>query len=461
MPSEIVRRTQRFVPPGQDYDAIGEQVAQATLRRPTMRNPVQRRWLLAFVASLALVALLIVCIGWLFYRGVGIWGNNIPVTWALDIVAYDWWMGIATGALLVSAVLLLLDQTWRSALNRIAESTALYAAIAAAIYPIIHLGRPWFFYWNLPYPNSLWLWPQFRSPLIWDAMAILSYLAITILFWSVAMLPDLGALRDRADGVWRRRAYGVAALGWRGSVAHWARWQQAMRVLALLCILVVVSLQSGAAVMFSGSLEPGWHDTLLPAFYLIDAAFSGVAVIGLGAAVARGLLPLSGLITDEHFDIVGRLLIAVGLLATYCYAADFLFTAYGGDAFERATAVRRLVGPYAWSFWLIVACALVPIHLLWFRRLRRSGVVLGTVGLLVLIGMWCDRFMVIVVTLQHDFLPSSSRAYGTTFWAVATFAGSIGLFGLMWLLFVRYLPAVSITELRLLAREDAEAAELG
>jgi Ni/Fe-hydrogenase subunit HybB-like protein len=242
---------------------------------------------------------------------------------------------------------------------------------------------------------------------------------------------------------------------------HWARWLQAYRVLALLAVLVVISLQSGAAVMYGGSVEPGWHDTLLPAFYLITAAFSGVAVIGMGAAVARGLLPLSSLITDAHLDIIGRLLIGAGLLATYCYAADFLFTAYGGDAFERATSMRRLVGPYAWSFWGIVLCALLPIHLLWFRRLRRSGLVLFAVGLLVLVGMWCDRFMSIVVTLQHDFLPSSSHGYDTSFWAVATFAGSMGLFATMWLLFLRYLPAVSITELRLLAREDAEAAADG
>ncbi len=456
MPNDAAPPAPRFLPPGKDDAAIGAQVAGATFR-----HSAQRRWLLAFLASVALLGVLMGSVGWLFYSGVGVWGNNIPVTWALDIAAYDWWMGIASGALLVSATLLLLNQVWRSALNRIAESTALYAACAAAIYPIIHLGRWWFFYWNIPYPNSLLLWPQFRSPLAWDAMAILSYLAITVLFWSVAMLPDLGTLRDRAEGYWRKRVYGVMALGWRGSAVHWARWLQAYRVLALLAVLVVISLQTGAAVMYTGSLEPGWHDTLLPAFYLITATFSGVAAIGMGAALARGLLPLSSLITDEHLDIIGRLLIGAGLLATYCYAADFLFTAYGGDAFERATAMRRLVGPYAWSFWGIVLCALLPIHLLWFRRLRRSGLVLFAVGLLVLVGMWCDRFMSLVVTLQHDFLPSSSHGYDTTLWAVTTFAGSMGLFATMWLLFLRYLPAVSITELRLLARQEAEVAADG
>ncbi len=453
MPSDAARPAPRYLPPGKAYEDVGAQVAGATFR-----HGAQRRWLLAFLASLALLGLLLVCVGWLFYSGVGVWGNNIPVSWALDITAYDWWMGIASGALLVSASLLLLGQTWRSALNRIAESTALYAACAAAVYPIIHLGRWWFFYWNLPYPNSLWLWPQFRSPLAWDAMAILSYLAITVLFWSVAMLPDLGALRDRAEGYWRQRAYGVMALGWRGSAVHWARWLQAYRVLALLAVLVVISLQSGAALMYSGSVEPGWHDTLLPAFYLITAAFSGLAAIGMGAAVARGLLPLSSLITDAHLDIIGRLLIGAGLLATYCYAADFLFTAYGGDAFDRAASMRRLVGPYAWSFWAIVLFALLPIHLLWFRRMRRSGLVLFAVGVLVLAGMWCDRFMSIVVTLQYDFLPPTSYGYAATFWSIGTFAGSIGLFATMWMLFLRYLPAVSITELRLLAREEAEVA---
>ncbi len=420
------------------------------------------RWWIAFAVALALVGLLTICLFWVLYEGVGVWGNNIPVTWALDIVSYDWWIGVASGGLLVSAVQLLLGTEWRGAVNRITETMALIAAAAAGLYPIVHLGRPWFFYWNLPYPNTFLLWPQFRSPLYWDAVDIISYLLICLCFWYVGMLPDLATMRDRGverteqaagrPGHWFRllkaQLYGIAALGWRGSVVHWQRWEQAYRAIAIFGVVLVVSLQTGAAVMFAGTLEPGWHDTLLPVAFLFAALFAGVAVVAMLVVVMRAVFPLRDLITPRDLDRLALLLLALGLANLYCYAAEFLTTALAGTDYDRAVLGRRFIGPHAWSTWAIIACALLPVQLFWLRPFRRSAVVVFAAGLLVAFGMYADHFMVIVITLQHDFLPSAAHPYAIGLIGVATFLGTVGLFLLLLLLFVRFLPMVSILGMR-------------
>ncbi len=447
------------IAPGQSWESVGRDVTSLAIDRR-----IGGRWWLAFAAACGLVGLMAISTGWLLVQGVGIWGNNVPVTWALDIVSYDWWIGIASGGLVVSAMLLLLDAEWRGALNRITETMALVSAAAAGLYPIIHLGRPWFFYWNLPYPNTFLLWPQVRSPLFWDAVDIISYLLVCLSFWYVGMLPDLAAMRDRAierlhDGpgqelcVLRAQLYGIAALGWRGSALHWQRWMQAYRTIALFGVLLVVSLQTGAAVMFAGTVEPGWHDALLPVTFLFGAIFSGVAMVAVLAVVLRNVFGLTPLITPRHLDLLAKLLLALGLVSLYCYAAEFGTTWLTGNGFDRGVLARRFDGPHAWSTWAIIACALVPVHLFWISRARRSGVALLLVGLLVSAGMYADHFMVIVITLQHDFLPSAAQSYSVDLWGVATFAGSVGLFLALLLLFLRYLPAVSIVELRRLVRQ--------
>ena len=292
------------------------------------------RWWLAFIVSLGLIGLLTGSLFWVLYEGIGVWGNNIPVTWALDIVSYDWWIGVASGGLLVSALLLLLGAEWRGAINRITETMGLIAAAAAGLYPIVHLGRPWFFYWNLPYPNTFLLWPQFRSPLYWDAVDIISYLLICLCFWYVGMLPDLANMRDRSiertermagrPGHWlrllRAQLYGIGALGWRGSVIHWQRWERAYRAIAVFGVVLVVSLQTGAAVMFAGSVEPGWHDALLPVAFLFAALFAGVAVVAMLVVVMRAVFPLRDLVTARHLNLLALLLLALGWANVYCYA---------------------------------------------------------------------------------------------------------------------------------------------
>lgn len=446
-----------FIAKGQTFDTIGAEVAGIAFT-----HPMRRRWWYAFAFAMALIGVLAASLLWLFIQGVGVWGNNIPVTWALDIVSYDWWIGVASGGLFISAMFLLLGAEWRSALNRITETLSLVAAAAAAVYPIIHLGRPWFFYWNLPYPNTLELWPQVRSPLYWDAVDIISFLGTAIIFWYIGMIPDLATLRDKAierirtsdgKGLLRAQLYGIIALGWRGSALHWLRWTQAYRITALLGVILVVSLQTGAAVMFAGSVEPGWHDTLLPIAFLLGAIFEGVAFIAAMAVLLRAIFDLGTLITVRHLDVLARMLLILGLLNLYCYATEIFGTLLGGDGFETAVLHRRLFGPHAWAFWTIAFASLVPVQLFWLPALRRSSVAIFLIGLLVAIGMFADHFMVIVVTLQHDFLPSSSHPYRSDLWGIATFTGSVGLFIALMLIALRYLPLISIVETKRLAQQ--------
>ncbi len=419
--------------------AVADRVGGATLD-----HPGQRRWLLAFLASLGLLGLYVVSIAWALIEGVGIWGNNIPVAWALDIVNYDYWIGIATGSLLVSAATLLCGNGLRSGVNRLAETVAVLAAFAAGVYPILHLGRPWFFFWNLPYPDTLGLWPQFRSPLVWDEMDILGYLAVSITFWYVGLIPDLAAMRDRARTRLSAKIYGVAALGWRGSAVHWRRWRQTYRSLAVLAVIMVVCLQTGASVMYAGSVEPGWHDTILPAEYVATAALSGIAATLLCVVLVRSVLALEDVVTLRHLDLLGKLLLAAAIASIYCYGFDLFGTVLKHDKFDLAVQARRLGGSLAWSYWLVVAAAFLPPQLLWWGRLRRSPVVMLLVAVLALVGMWSDRFMVLVSTQVQDFLPSSYHGYSATFWGIATFAGSAGLFATLLLLAVRYLPMATM-----------------
>lgn len=451
---------------GRPADVAGFARIGRTIAGIAFDHPLRLRWWIAFATALGLTGLLALAVLLLLLQGVGLWGNNVPVTWALDIVSYDWWIGVASGGLLVSALFQLLGTEVRGALNRLTETGALLAAAAAGVYPIIHLGRPWYFFWNLPYPNTLLLWPQFRSPLFWDAVDIISFLGTAFTLWAIGILPDLAVLRDRAiesmrandgQGLLRAQIYGTFALGWRGSAAHWHRWTQAYRIVALMGIVLVVSLQTGAAVMFAGSIEPGWHDTLLPVSFLCAAIFSGVAFMGVIAVVLRSVFGLGAMVTPSHLDVLAKLLLGLGLANLYCYAAEFYGTALGGSSYDTAVLARRLAGPHAWALWAIVVCALLPVHVFWVPRLRRSALAILMVGLLVSGGLYADHFMVIVVTLQHDFLPSAVHNYSVNVWEILTFLGSIGLFFTLALLALRYVPLVSIVDTRRALARSAEA----
>ena len=428
----------------------------------TLEHRARWRWWIAFSVALGLVGVLVVSVGWLLYTGVGVWGNNVPVTWALDIVGYDWWIGVATGSLAVSALLLLLGAEWRGAVNRLAETVALLGVGAAGLYPIIHLGRPWFFYWNLPYPNTFQLWPQVRSPLFWDAIDIVSFLGVAFLFWFTGLIPDLAAMRDRAiermetdsdkPGAFYRRLkaqfYGIPALGWRGSVTHWQRWDHSYRAIAVLGLIVVLSLQTGAAVMFAGTVEPGWHDPMLPIVYIVGALLSGIGVTSALLAVVRFVLPYKPLITPRHVALLAWLTLALAILFLYAEACSFGATALFGSAFDQGVMTRRLYGSHAWATWASILCTVVPAQVFWIPTFRRSGFLLGLVGVLAAFGVWCDHFMLIVITLQQDFLPSAAHPYAINAVELATFVGTVGLFLFLFLLALRYVPVISIVNLR-------------
>jgi len=417
-------------------------------------HPGARRWLICFAGALALLLWFCVALFMIFTRGVGVWGNNIPVGWTFDIINYVWWIGIGNAGTLISAALLLFRQRWRNALNRFAETMTLLAATCAAIYPIIHLGRPWYFYWNLPYPNTMLLWPQFRSPLVWDATALIVYLSLSLMFWYVGMIPDLATLRDTARQRYKQCLYGVFALGWRGSALHWQRWNQAYRLLAGLAVSLVVSVHSGVGMLFSVGLEPGWHSTLMAPFFVFGAMFSGFAVVAMIAITLRHAFAIKDLVTEKHLNALGLLLLGTGLATTYGYIFELFTTWYGGDTFERALTLDRFVGPYAWSYWGVILCNVIAIQPLWSPWVRRTPAALFAIAMMVVLGMWFERFMIIVISLHHDFLPSSAHLYAPSFWEISTFFGSIGFFLTFMLLFVRYLPIMSMFELRELTMPD-------
>ena len=409
-------------------------------------HPSKLIWWAGFLLGFGLLGILCVCLGLLFQRGIVVWGNNQSVVWVLDITSYDWWMSLACGSALIST--LFLHRRRRGAMSRIADVSAFFAAVSAAIYPIIHLGRPWFFYWNMAYPNVLGLWPQFRSPLFWDETNIVGFLSISLIFWFVGMIPDFAVLRDRAPLLLKKQLYGIASFGWRGDALHWLRWRTSYRVLAILTALIAINVEWGASMMYAVSLEPGWHDTLLPFETIIDAGLAGAGLVAVLASFVRTIYPLDTVIREEELDALGRALITLGTIAAYCYCAEFFFTAFGGDSYERQAMMRRIHGPAAWSFWALVGGSLLSVHLLWFREARRSAGMLFLVGLLVLAGMWANHFMDLVVTLQHDFLSSSARQVSATIWSVGNWMGSVGIFITAFMLFLRYLPVISIQEAR-------------
>ncbi|WP_342163613.1 quinol:electron acceptor oxidoreductase subunit ActD [Methylobacterium sp. SD21] len=464
----MIREPAPAIRPGEDMRSVGEAVTAITLA-----HPAGRTWWIAFAGAAALLGLFALTLSYLLYEGVGIWDNNNAVVWALDIASYDWWIGVACGSLLVSGILLLLGVEWRGPVSRVAETVGLLATAAAGLYPIIHLGRPWYFYWNLPYPNTFGLWPQFRSPLLWDAIDIVSFLVVALSLWYIGLLPDIACLRDRAyaeaarqieavaptrkTALLRARAYGILASGWRGSAAHWQIRGQAYRIVALLGVLLVVSVQTGASVMLAGSVMPGWHGTLMPVSFLVHAVLSGVGVTAALMMLVRGVYGLSSLVTDRHLDVLARLMLCLGCASAYCYGAEIFDTFLAGDAAGRAVLVRRMEGGHALAFWAAVIGLTLPPQAFWSARARRSPLILAVVGLLVAAGAYADHVMILVVTLTQDFLPSSRLPYSVDHWGVATFVGSIGLFLALILLFVRYLPSVSITEIRRLVPTGAQA----
>ncbi|MGE7138292.1 NrfD/PsrC family molybdoenzyme membrane anchor subunit [Luteibacter sp. NPDC031894] len=407
-----------------------------------------RGWKLAFGTAGLLTAVLVAAIVVLLARGVGIWGVTMPVAWGFAIANYVWWIGIGMAGTFISAALYLTRQGWRSALNRFAEAMTVFALAVSALFPVLHLGRPWFAYWLAPYPDRMGLWPQWRSALVWDFFAIAAYVVVSVIYFYVALVPDFAAVRDRTRSRGRQVLYGILAMGWRGEAREWERHATLTKILAGLAVPLVFSVHSMVALDFSEGLLPGWHSTIFPPFFVAGALFSGAAMVIVLAVSLRRAYGLEDFITPEHLDKLAKLMLAVGWVVTYGYAAEIFTAYYGGDPYDIAIQRHRMQGAYAWLFWATIACNTLSIQALWWPRMRTNPVALVTISLLVLAGMWMERFMLIVTSLYRDFLPSSWGMFHPTVWDFAFLLGSMGLFALLFLVFVRVAPVLSIAELR-------------
>ena len=428
--------------------SISDRIAGIVLSRP-----MHWGFVAGFLAASALTLLFLIAIGYLLAVGVGVWGVNQPVAWAFAITNFVWWVGIGHAGTFISAFLLLLRQTWRTSINRFAEAMTIFAVAMAGIMPILHLGRPWFFYWLIPYPDIMGLWPQWRSPLIWDIFAIGTYVIVSILFWYMGLIPDLATLRDRARVRWKQIGYALLALGWRGDARHWHRFDTAYLLMAGLATPLVISVHSVVSLDFSIALLPGWHSTIFPPYFVAGALFSGFAMALTICIPLRAVFGLQDFITARHLDNIGKLMLVCGLLVAYSYGIEIFIAYYSADPHEIAMVQNRFGGPYAPLYWIVVACNVVVPQALWFAGVRGSAPALFALSIVVNVGMWLERFMIIVVSLHRDVLPSAWGMFRPTFWDVALLAGSLGAFALLFLLFLRLLPAISIAEMRKLSRE--------
>ena len=412
--------------------------------------------------TLGVSGMLAAALTYLVVKGIGIWGNNQPVGWAFDITNFVWWIGIGHAGTLISAILLLFKQAWRTSINRFAEAMTLSAVICAGIFPLMHTGRPWLAYWLVPYPNTMSMWPNFKSPLVWDVFAVTTYLSVSALFWFVGLIPDLATFRDRAQSRVGRVIYGALAMGWRGSAHHWQQYEIAYLLLAGLATPLVVSVHTVVSFDFAVGIIPGWHTTLFPPYFVAGAIYSGFAMVLSLLIPIRAAYGMQDFITMRHLQNMAKVMLATGLIVGYGYTVQAFMAWYSGNKYETFMMWNRMTGPYWWSYAALITCNVVTPQLLWFKKVRTNVPVLFVISIVVNIGMWLERFVIVVTSLHRDFLPSSWGRFSPTVWDFATYFGTIGLFLMLLMLFLRFLPMISIFEMRTLlpaARMDEEALE--
>src|SRR5467141_92564 len=437
--------------PGHTFGTVTDKISSIVLAR---RTPLW--WYAGFGVAMLLTLLLLVSLTYLVFTGIGIWGNNIPVGWAFDITNFVWWIGIGHAGTLISAILLLLRQTWRTSINRFAEAMTLFAVACAGIFPLFHTGRPWLAYWLLPYPNTMNVWPQFKSPLVWDVFAVSTYATVSLLFWFVGLIPDLATLRDRSQSRSGRIIYGALAMGWRGSAHAWHRYETAYLLLAGLATPLVVSVHTVVSFDFAIAIVPGWHTTIFPPYFVAGAIYSGFAMVLTLAIPIRAIYGLEDFITMRHLQNMAKVMLVTGLIVAYGYTIEAFIAWYGADKYEGFMIWNRMTGPYAPVYWSLILCNVVLPQVLWFKRARTNIPLLFVMSLVVNLGMWLERFVIVVISLTRDFMPSAWGRYSATVWDYATFAGTIGLFVMLLFLFVRVMPAISIAEMRELVAETSE-----
>jgi molybdopterin-containing oxidoreductase family membrane subunit len=445
------------IAPGHDFETVTEAVAQIPLAK---RTPLG--WVFGFLIALALLMGLQMALGKLLLTGIGIWGNNVPVGWAFDIINFVWWIGIGHAGTLISAILLLFKQQWRMSISRFAEAMTIFAVACAAIFPLFHTGRPWLAaYWLLPYPNTMGLWPQFRSPLIWDVFAVTTYATVSIVFWYVGMVPDMATMRDRAVSGVKQKIFGILSLGWRGSARHWHRYEVASLILAGLSTPLVLSVHTVVSFDFAVSVLPGWHATIFPPYFVAGAIYAGFAMVLTLAIPLRVAYKLEDFITMRHIDNMAKVMLATGLMVAYGYAMEAFYGWYSANQYERYMIWNRMTGPYAWSYWMLIGINAGMIQLLWFQKVRANLTLLFILSLFVSVGMWLERFVIIVTSLHRDFIPSSWGMYYPTRWDFLTFFGTIGLFLTLFFLFMRFVPMISMFEVRTLLPQARVKSEHG
>src|SRR6059058_390920 len=436
----------------QTFESVNETIGSVVLQD---RQP--RPWWIGFTIAFVLLMILLFAVSWLLVRGVGIWGINIPVAWGFAIVNFVWWIGIAHAGTFISAILLLMFQHWRTAINRFSEAMTLFAIACAGMFPLLHLGRPWVFFWLFPYPDTMKLWPQFRSPLVWDVFAVGTYFTVSLLFWYLGLVPDLATVRDRARKNWQKKFYGVLALGWRNSAAHWQRHQIAYLLLAGLATPLVLSVHSVVSFDFAVAIVPGWHSTIFPPYFVAGAIYSGFAMSLNIVIPVRKIYHLEQLITDRCLNNMANIMLVTGMIVAYGYFIEAFMSWYSGDIFEIYMMMNRAFGPYGWVFWtLMVFNVLVP-QALWSARIRRNTVALFIVALFINAGMWIERFVIVITSLNRDFTPSAWHMFSPTKWDWMTLFGSVGLFLTLQFLFIRFIPMISISETRELVAEREKA----
>ncbi len=436
------------IEPGHTFASVTDQISAITL---TGKMP--KTWWIGFLIAFALTMGLLYTITMLLVVGVGLWGVNIPVGWGFDILNFVWWIGIGHAGTLISAILLLLRQQWRTSINRFAEAMTLFAVASAGLYPLFHTGRPWFDYWLAPYPNTQGLWPNFRSPLVWDVFAITTYALTSLLFWFVGLIPDFATLRDRATRSVPRFIYGMLAMGWRGSARHWHRYETAYLLLAGLATPLVVSVHTVVSFDFAVGIIPGWHTTVFPPYFVAGAIYSGFAMVMTLAIPLRKWYGLEDFITQRHLDNMAKVMLATGLIVGYGYMMEAFMAWYSGNQYEQFMLWNRMNGPYGWSYWMLILCNILIPQIMWVRRIRENILLLFIISLVINTGMWLERFVIIVTSLHRDFLPSSWDMYYPTKFDWSMFLGTIGLFLTLLFLFIRFLPVISIFEMRALVSE--------
>src|SRR6266581_4780498 len=412
-----------LIEPGHTFASITDKISAIVL---TSRTPPF--WYVGFGLSFVLVMVLLFCLAAVVTIGVGLFGIMIPVGWGFAIVNFVWWIGIGHAGTLISAILLLLRQKWRQSINRFAEAMTLFAVACAGLFPLIHLGRPWYFYWLVPYPSTMGIQPQFRSPLVWDVFAVSTYFTVSLLFWFLGLIPDLATLRDRARGRVPRFIYGMLAMGWHGSAIHWYRYEMAYLLLAGLATPLVVSVHTVVSFDFAVALVPGWHSTIFPPYFVAGAIYSGFAMVLTIAIPLRKLYGLEDFITLRHLRNMGIVMLATGMVVAYGYLMETFFAWYSGDIFEKYMMMNRMFGPYWYMYWALILFNILVPQALWFGTVRTNPVALFIIAICVNIGMWLERYVIVVVSLSRDFLPSSWGMYSATVWDYAIFVGSIGLF---------------------------------